>query len=346
VQAMGQCLSVNVVEWMTDAKLRLCSHEERGVWFDLMCLMHVSREYGVLREPLEDIARAVGTTKEVLENLVRKRVLRGRSADSLPTDELFSVSGLPLTYAPSHAGRRGQEVILLDEQEGHVWFSDKMLIMRHKQEGASRRAKMTGKRVSLQNASAAESAGEVVVGKFPKSKDRADPAGVSTGEDSRHPRCPYEEIAAEFRAVFPTAPRPRSVASTTTVGRAILKQWRRLANETPSEYTGYASAEEGVQKWKTIFSKAGESKFLRGEVPPTGNHSQFVITLDWLMETKQIDRVLNGFYSRGSATQNSQVATSIKASVNAVQEIMNRRTAEQGMDARSMAPSAGQGNLL
>lgn len=343
---MGQCLTVNVLDWMTDAKLRLCSHEERGVWFDLMCLMHVSSEYGVLRQPLEDIARAVGTTKDVLEHLVRKRVLSGRSADSLPTDELFSLSGLPLTYAPSHAGRRGAEVILLDEQEGHIWFSDKMLISRHKQENASSRAKMTGKRVRLPGVSAPESAGQVVVGKFPKSEDRTEHAGVTTGEDSKHPRCPYEEIAAGFRAVFPMAPRPRSVGSTTTIGRAILKQWRRLANESPSEYTGYSSSEEGVQKWKAILCKAGESRFLRGEVPPTGNHTQFAITLDWLMETKQIDRVLNGFYSRGAATQESQVATSIKASVSAVEEIMKRRTAEQALDARSNAPSAGQGSLL
>ena len=156
---MGQCLSVNVLDWMTDAKLRLCSHEERGIWFDVMCLLHVSSEYGVLRQRLEDIARAVGTTKDVLEDLVRKRVLRGRSADSLPTDELFSLSGLPLIYAPSHAGQKGQEVVLLEEQEGHIWFSDKMLIARHKQANASSRAKTTGKRVTLQSASAQASNG-------------------------------------------------------------------------------------------------------------------------------------------------------------------------------------------
>jgi hypothetical protein len=330
---------------MTDARLRLCSHEERGVWFDLMCLMHLSREYGVLRQPIEDIARAVGAPKDVLEDLVRKGVLRGRSADSLPTDELFHLSGLPLVYAPSHAGRKGQEVVLLEEQEGHIWFSDKMLIARHKQDNASSRAKMTGKRVRLPNQVQPESKGQVVLGHFPRAEDRAAQVEAAAADD-RHPRCPYEEIAAAFKSVFPMAPRPRSVASTTTIGRAILKQWRRLAHEAPSEYTGYASADEGLEKWQAILAKAGESRFLRGDVAPTGNHSQFEITLDWLMETKQIDRVMNGFYHRGSASQASPVASSIKASVDAVQEIMKRRSAEQMQATRSDGASTGQGSLL
>jgi hypothetical protein len=253
---------------------------------------------------------------------------------------------LPLIYAPSHAGRKGQEVLLLDEQEGHIWFSDKMLIARHKQDCASSRAKMTGKRVALQTVSASASTGQVVTGLFPQAEERNPAARAAGAEDTRHPRCPYEEIAAAFRSVFPMAPRPRSVAATTTIGRAILKQWRRLATEAPSEYTGYSSAEEGLQKWEAILGKASESKFLRGEVPPTGGHSQFAISLDWLMETKQIDRVLNGFYSRGQASQDSPVATSIKASVSAVQEIMNRRIAEQAQDGRSGGQPAGQGSLI
>jgi len=35
-------------DWLTDPSLRMCSHETRGVWIDLLCLMFLSDEIGVL----------------------------------------------------------------------------------------------------------------------------------------------------------------------------------------------------------------------------------------------------------------------------------------------------------
>jgi hypothetical protein len=36
-------------DWLTDPSLRLCSAETRGVWIDLLCLMFLSEEPGVLK---------------------------------------------------------------------------------------------------------------------------------------------------------------------------------------------------------------------------------------------------------------------------------------------------------
>lgn len=36
------------VEWMSDSRLRLCSAGARGLWIDILCLMHLSNERGYL----------------------------------------------------------------------------------------------------------------------------------------------------------------------------------------------------------------------------------------------------------------------------------------------------------
>ena len=48
-----------VSDWQSNNKLRRCSHAEKGIWLDVMCLMHDSEEYGILRWPLKEVAQAV-----------------------------------------------------------------------------------------------------------------------------------------------------------------------------------------------------------------------------------------------------------------------------------------------
>jgi hypothetical protein len=52
-------------DWRNDAGLRLCSISARGLWMDMMCLMHDGEPYGhltVMGRPIvpEQIARLVG----------------------------------------------------------------------------------------------------------------------------------------------------------------------------------------------------------------------------------------------------------------------------------------------
>ncbi len=51
-------------DWRSNAKLRRCSFAERGVWLEVLALMHDSEQYGVLTWPLQDIALAVGCRVE------------------------------------------------------------------------------------------------------------------------------------------------------------------------------------------------------------------------------------------------------------------------------------------
>jgi hypothetical protein len=105
-------------DWQGNSKLRRCSHAHKGAWVDVLCLMHDSDEYGVLRWPLEDIAQAVGCSVKMLREIVAKGVLKGAEADG--NIEAF-------VFTPRHAGKDGVPVTLLPAQVGPIWYSSRMV---------------------------------------------------------------------------------------------------------------------------------------------------------------------------------------------------------------------------
>ena len=64
-------------DWTGNAKLKRCDHAAKGVWIDVLCLMHDSEEYGVLRWSLREIAQAIGCRVTLLRDLAEKKVLKG-----------------------------------------------------------------------------------------------------------------------------------------------------------------------------------------------------------------------------------------------------------------------------
>jgi len=110
-------------DWQRNAKLRRCSHAERGIWIDVLCLMHDNEdEYGMLRWPLRDIAKAVGCRPAELLKLREKGVLKG--ADPGERCE-------PYSFTPRHAGRDGEPEVLIPAQDGPVWYSSRLVRDEH-----------------------------------------------------------------------------------------------------------------------------------------------------------------------------------------------------------------------
>src|SRR5579864_8434168 len=89
-------------DWRNNAKLRRCSEAARGAWMDILCLLHDSDEYGVMRWPLADIARAAGVPLKLCRELALKEVLKGSDKKTEP-----------FVYAPRHAGKDGESVVLI-----------------------------------------------------------------------------------------------------------------------------------------------------------------------------------------------------------------------------------------
>ena len=104
-------------DWQANSNLRRCSHAEKGVWLDILCLLHDQSEYGVLRWTLREIAQAVGASPTTVKALVAKDVLKGCDK-SLET---------PFTYTPRSGRKDGETVILIDTQAGPIWYSSRMV---------------------------------------------------------------------------------------------------------------------------------------------------------------------------------------------------------------------------
>lgn len=104
-------------DWRNNAKLRRCSWAARGVWIELLGLMHDSDEYGVLRWPLRQIAQALGCPLKLLNELVECGVLYGCEKGVCE----------PMVYTPRSGRRTGTPVTLIDAQHGPVWYSPRMV---------------------------------------------------------------------------------------------------------------------------------------------------------------------------------------------------------------------------
>lgn len=105
-------------DWQANSNLRRCSFEEKGIWLEIICLLHDQATYGVSRWSLKDIAQAVGCNPSKLKGLVDKGVLKG--ADDGGTSPA-------LVYTPRSGRKLGTSITLLAEQPGPLWYSSRMV---------------------------------------------------------------------------------------------------------------------------------------------------------------------------------------------------------------------------
>lgn len=110
-------------DWLSNSNLRRCSHEEKGIWMDVLCLLHDQEEYGVIRWPLKEIAQSVNCTLAKINGLVTKGVLKG----SEKVCEEF-------VFIPRHSRKDGAPIILIEKQNGPIWYSSRMVVDEYKRQ--------------------------------------------------------------------------------------------------------------------------------------------------------------------------------------------------------------------
>lgn len=103
-------------DWRNNSKLRRCSEAARGSWMDILCVLHDSDEYGLVRWPVKELARAASVTFKFVRELVDREVLKGADSDFIG-----------FTHIPRHAGKDGPPVILIQPCAGPLWFSSRFV---------------------------------------------------------------------------------------------------------------------------------------------------------------------------------------------------------------------------
>jgi hypothetical protein len=105
-----------VKDWRNNLKLRRCSWAARGVWTELICILHDAEEYGAARMTLRQLAGVAAVPLKLLRELVDNRVLKGGDHDVQP-----------FIFTPKHAGKFLDPVTLLEATKGPLWYSSRMV---------------------------------------------------------------------------------------------------------------------------------------------------------------------------------------------------------------------------
>ncbi len=312
-------LCLNYVDWLADTRVRCCTAEERGVWIEVLMYMNQSERRGVLERRIEQIARLAGTETRVLHSLIEQGLLKGQDAKGVYGPER-AVNKLPLKGVAEEGPHRGQQVIVLEEPDGPIWFCDWMV------------AEAYGVKLDadtpLQVVAPAEPPSAVVTPKpavdgesqvswESKSSTSSKPeselfeltpggsgGGDGDGEDGEQsngrkvPNCPHARLIELYQRMLPMAKKVVVVGPGNELGKALKARWRSLAVASDGEFTGYTCVEDGLKKWAAIFAMAGRSKFLTGRVPNRNGEAPFELSLLWMVGPKNMEKLLNGFYNR------------------------------------------------
>jgi hypothetical protein len=108
-------------DWRNNANLRRCSWEARGVWVEVMGLMHDSDVYGVLHWPLKEIAQALGAPVKLVQELASKGVMKGRDKGLIEA----------YVYTPRSGRKDLPPKVLVPSQDGPIWYSSRMVKDEH-----------------------------------------------------------------------------------------------------------------------------------------------------------------------------------------------------------------------
>ena len=104
-------------DWRSNTNLRRCSLAARGAWVDVMCVLHDSDEYGIIRWPLAELASVASVPIDLLNELVAKHVLKGSDG----AVEAFH-------HTTRHAGKDGATHTLITAGAGPCWLSSRMVV--------------------------------------------------------------------------------------------------------------------------------------------------------------------------------------------------------------------------
>lgn len=208
-------------DWTGNSKLRRCTHEEKGIWMDVMCILHDQEEYGIVRWPAKELALAVGCTVAKLKGLINKGVLKG--ADSGQSCD-------PMIFVPRSGRRNGAPVTLIAEQNGPIWYSSRMVEDEYKR-------MVRGGEIDASNYSPNHSPKRGLgegIGAASKASPNPSPFSCARGRPSPSPSTDItkEKVEKEKSDASPTAPpaeKPKSQGTRLDPDFVMPQEWHDWA---------------------------------------------------------------------------------------------------------------------
>ena len=226
-------------DWRNNANLRRCSWAARGVWIEIMGLLHDSDHYGVLRWTLKEIAQALGCPVAIVKELACKDVLKG--CDSGDCDTLI--------YVPRSGRKDGQPVTLIDAQPGPIWYSSRMVKDEYIREVRGENSRFDGN----QNQSPKQSP-KPPIGESPKQSPKPVKGDGSTSTSTSSGK-PLQRKTTSTTDTSPPVQPPDSSSSSESAeaGKSkrpltwVVFEWEKARGKTARSFVG---GSEQVEAWE------------------------------------------------------------------------------------------------
>ena len=261
-------------DWRKDPNLCRCSHAAKGVWIDMICLMHETEERGVLSTngipwTEDDIVLAVGGDSSVTRAAIQELTLKGvvnRGVDGaflcrrIVRDEKKRI-------ICKEAGKLGGNPNLVPTLKGGVKGGAKGGV------NPSANPKPTPSSSSSSSSS------------------NSNPDGLVVGSPSLPP-CPHLRLLELFGHHLPDLPQPKPELWQGKNADAMRARWKWVLTAKTKAGKRYAVTEaEAVDWFSRFFAYVSRSDFLTGRSGKWTN-----CDLGWLMKADNFAKVVQGNY--------------------------------------------------
>lgn len=266
-------------DWQANSNLRRCTHAEKGVWLDVMCLMHDQPEYGILRWPLKEIAQAVGGKPADLRGLVTKGVLKG-------SDTYLSE---PHIYTPRSGRKDGEPVTLIPTQDGPIWYSSRMVKDEYVRTIRGESTRFGDVSDEASKRSPKPPFGDGSSSSSSTSLEKKEPKGSSS--PAKLPTCPIDQIVATYHEILPELPKVRVMDKARE--KAIRERWAWVLTSTRPDGSRRAEMPEQALEWfRDYFTRARANDFLMGRTPRSGEHANWRPDIEFLCKSQGLKHVI------------------------------------------------------
>jgi DNA-binding Lrp family transcriptional regulator len=280
-------------DWQRDAALRACSVAARGLWIEMLCIMHQAEPYGHLvvngqAIPSRTLARMVGASVREVDRWLGELEVAGvfdREGEAIVSRRM--VRDERVRKARADGGKLGGNPALKVISKDAEKVGNKVNLPLNLRPTPSESESESESEVNLPLADARGVASEA-----------GPPAPAAIPAKPKIPDCPHEAIVTAYHELLPACPRVREW---NTARQGYLRsRWREKAKPNGSGQ-GYATAESGIAWWREFFSYVAKSQFLTGRAAGQRDRPPFVADLEWLVRPGNFAKVIEGKYHDAAA---------------------------------------------
>ena len=308
-------------DWRNNANLRRCSPAARGIWIDIMCVLHDSDEYGVVRWPLADLSNAANAPIKMVRELVEKGVLKGH-------DKYVET---PFIYTPRSGRKDGQPVTLIAAQAGPCWYSSRMVkdeYVRVNAGAATRFSPVEARTPTAPYDAPGQAFNHGEIDTMPDDLGASNPSpthrhGEDQGDGStsssastttlntsvpigtgaagvgrecfdrarRMPPCQTESIVDLYHEILPNLPAVRVLDAARQ--KAISARWKWVLTEKKRSGDRYATTTDEALDWfRRYFEHATGNDFIMGRGNKSTGHQNWRADIEYLMSERGLKQVI------------------------------------------------------